>query len=94
MKLVLKKSLVLLLAISLMPLYGCGEADGGSGGVPMGRYVEEVLELPEYIGRSLAQLAGTDGGTEIYTLEDGQNISLYKTNDGETWEKQAYSWKL
>ena len=75
-----------------MPLAGCGGPDNTSN-IPMGRYVEEILDLPDGAGSVIAQFPGGDGSLDIYTRsEDG--IMLYTTRDGASWEKKDVGWEL
>jgi hypothetical protein len=82
-----------MLAVCLLPIYGCGGPDAGGNNIPMGRYVEDILEPPGGVTGIISHNIDKDGSVNIYTY-DGESISKYKTTNGESWQKQDVEWKL
>ncbi|MCL1810020.1 MAG: extracellular solute-binding protein [Clostridiales bacterium] len=92
MKRGLERLIILVLVVCLVPLAGCGGPDN-AGNMPMGRYVEDILDLPDDAGGVLAQFAGDDGSLNVYAMDQGK-VSLYVTKNGESWEKKETGWQL
>lgn len=89
-----KKITAALLCVSLFFLTGCGngqaeevqkgtESTENSGG--MGRYVEEILELPEEINRNGGLNMLSDGSMTIISFNSGLWRSI---NGGVSWQKE------
>lgn len=83
--------LCIVLAISL--LTGCKSVkDKETSAVPMGRYMEQELELPEeYQGSNiLSILSNTDNELEVYIATNEEMVVL--TYDGTDWSKKECTW--
>ena len=87
----MKKIIILLLTVSLLPLYGCGGPPVSD--IPMGRYVEDILDIPEDAGEIMAEFPEDDGGLIMYA-QNQNSIYMYGTSNGESWEKRDTGWKL
>lgn len=89
-----KKITAVLLCVSLLFLAGCGngQAEGVQEGTEsaenaggMGRYVEEILELPEEINRNGGLNMLSDGSMTIISFNSGLWRSV---NGGVSWQKE------
>ncbi|WP_455718112.1 extracellular solute-binding protein [Anaerosporobacter sp.] len=95
------KASSLLMVICLIPtvITGCGKnsSNGSEDEVPMGRYVEEEIAMPDGVakGKEIAfqLLKNPDGALEIVSCNrsntDDEYIYEY---DGNTWNKQETDW--
>ena len=90
-----KKMILMLLlpAICILPLAGCGGGNSGST-TPMGRYVEDVIEMPFGETGVLAQLAGPGGSLDVFTMDSESVITLHRSEDGDTWTEEAMGWEI
>jgi len=95
MKQIFKKMIVMLLLFSLISVSVTGCVGQGAGGeTPMGRFVEDALELPFDNENPVAQLSGKDGSIDIITMDAERNMAMYSTACGESWTRTAMEWKF
>ncbi|MGL4737067.1 MAG: hypothetical protein ACRCW2_06375 [Cellulosilyticaceae bacterium] len=60
--------------------------------VPMGRYMEKSVVLPEELTSIIDYISGKDGASYLYGYNQERKPLLYRTKDYQTWEKQDASW--
>ncbi|HAB60345.1 MAG TPA: hypothetical protein DCE48_06495, partial [Lachnospiraceae bacterium] len=87
------KLLALFLCVVLISLTGCkSRGDKETSSVPMGRYMEQELELPEKYQESniISILSNVDNELEVYLATATNMIALIY--DGESWTEKTISW--
>lgn len=88
----------ILIGTTMLSVTACGNnktVDNGgsiSQNIPMGRYVEENLELPEDIKSIISYEAKKDGVMHLYGYDTNGKVAVYVSKDNKSWEKEEAKW--
>ena len=87
----------LLIGTMVFGVTGCSsnvkdEKGSVSQSVPMGRYIEETIEMPKEIKFLIDYKINKDGTMELYGYDSGNQVVAYTSKDGQSWESKDSAW--
>lgn len=87
----------LLIGTTVFGMTGCSsnvkdEKGSVSQSVPMGRYIEETIEMPKEIKSLIDYKINKDGTMELYGYDSGNQVIAYTSKDGQSWESKDSAW--
>lgn len=87
----------LLIGTTVFGMTGCSsnvkdEKGSVSQNVPMGRYIEETIEMPKEIKSLIDYKINKDGTMELYGYDSGNQVVAYTSKDGQSWESKESAW--
>lgn len=60
--------------------------------VPIGRYIEENIEIPKEIKELIDYKVKSDGAMDLYGYDSGNQVIAYTSKDGQSWESKDATW--
>ncbi len=87
----------LLIGATAFGVTGCsnniaGEKSSVSQDIPMGRYIEETVDMPKEIKSLIDYKVNSDGTMEIHGYASGNQVVAYTSKDGKSWESKDATW--
>lgn len=90
----------ILVGVSVVSMTACSSSEGtnltdkgtSNQNVPMGRYVEESLELPEEMKSVMDWAISADGSITIYGYDKENKIVAYSLQEDDSWIEKDVAW--
>lgn len=89
-----------LIGASMVSLTACSSSEVGNNSngsqqdqkIPMGRYIEETIELPEAMQFVIQQVRTSEGLIDIYGYDKENKVIAYHMNEDGSWVEKDVKW--